>query len=959
MALLYRRLDEVNPSANGAYREDIQNGPLPCGHSRVRVDGKFFARGGQRLWVRGVTYGPFAPDADGQPFPTPKEVAEDFARMRATGINSVRTYDVPPEWVLRLADESGLTILLGLPWADVPWRRHLFFLESRQIQREAREFVRRAARLGRNHPCILAYCIGNEIPPDILRWHGARRVERFLGELQDVAKQADPAGLVTYASYPPTEYLDLSAFDFATFNVYLHEREAFRHYLFRLQNLVGDKPLLLGELGMDTLRHGEMEQARFLAGHVREARMMGLAGTFVFSWTDDWHTNGHPIKDWAFGITHADRTPKVACRALQDVFERSPAALLEYRGSRMEDGGSKERGRCDPRSSILDPRAPRVSVVVCSYNGGRTLEQCLRSLLALDYPDYEVILVDDGSTDDTPVIAARFPSVRAIRQATNRGLSVARNVGLHAASGAIVAYTDSDCVADADWLALLVEQLQRSGAAAVGGPNLTPEDGQLAACVAACPGQPMHVLESDQVAEHIPGCNMAFRREALEAINGFDPEYRKAGDDVDVCWRLQQTGYWITFAPGAFVWHHRRQTPRAYLRQQAGYGEAEALLRFKHPDKFNGRGDGKWRGVLYGASLLGLRLTQPIVYRGTFSTGFFQCVYQPGPAHWAMLPATLEWHLAAALLGLAGIFWPVAWLGVAIMVGLSLGVAVLQTAQARLPPQHEGFKSRCIIAAMCYLQPLRRSWARYRTRLLSYRPPRADPQHLKGRRFRLPLSGRRAVVYWTEEGYERTELLGLVIAYLNEHRWGRVIDSGWSNWDLEVHCHPWTIVRICTAEQDHGGGKRLISVRYSLHPSGYTKIVAALAALSAAVAVGYSAWLPAAEAVLLLAACVGAWWRGTCRACQAMAVVDYLATELGLVRYEPSLPQQTCFDDSCSRATAATPLVDLEVIPVAAVEAVHPEPVVEPAQCPDEHRHGSLSPPAQGETATRVPAPAT
>ena len=98
--------------------------------------------------------------------------------------------------------------------------------------------------------------------------------------------------------------------------------------------------------------------------------------------------------------------------------------------------------------------------------------------------------------------------------------------------------------------------VQRSGADAVGGPNLTPEDGWLAACVAAAPGQPTHVLESDQIAEHIPGCNMAFRREALVAIDGFDPQYRKAGDDVDVCWRLQQEGMWITFAPAAFVWHH-------------------------------------------------------------------------------------------------------------------------------------------------------------------------------------------------------------------------------------------------------------------------------------------------------------------------------------------------------------------------------------------------------------------
>src|SRR5262249_4968498 len=204
---------------------------------------------------------------------------------------------------------------------------------------------------------------------------------------------------------------------------------------------------------------------------------------------------------------------------------------------------------------------PRVSVVVCTYNGGRTLDQCLRSLLALDYPDYEVIVVDDGSTDNTRAVLARFPGVRAVHQA-NRGLSFARNVGLYQATGSVVAYTDSDCYADADWLALLVAQLQRSGAAAVGGPNLSPEDGGLAACVAAGPGQPTHVLESDQVAEHIPGCNMAFRRAALEAINGFDYQFRKAGDDVDVCWRLQQAGCWITFAPGAFVWHHRRPRPK-------------------------------------------------------------------------------------------------------------------------------------------------------------------------------------------------------------------------------------------------------------------------------------------------------------------------------------------------------------------------------------------------------------
>jgi GT2 family glycosyltransferase len=822
--------------------------------ARVRLDGKFFARGGRRLRLQGVTYGPFAPDANGQPFPGPDQVRDDFALMGAIGINSIRVYHLPPEWVFHLADRAAIAVFV-----DIPWAKHLCFLASRQAQQEARRQVRRAAERGRGHPSTLAYSVGNEVPPNIVRWHGARRVERFLRELADVARQADPDGLCTYANYPSTEYLDLSFLDFATFNVYLHDRETFRRYLFRLQNLVGDRPLVLGELGMDTLRHGEIGQALFLKGHATEATLLGLAGTFIFSWTDAWHTGGFPVENWAFGITGADRSPKASYHALREVFEVSPAELL--------------------------PQAPRVSVVVCSYNGGRTLEQCLRSLLALDYPEYEVIVVDDGSTDGTRAILARFPAVRALHQA-NRGLSVARNAGLRAATGSIIAYTDSDCFADPNWLTHLVYQFQRSDAAAVGGPNLTPEDGRLAGCVAAAPGQPMHVLESDQVAEHIPGCNMAFRREALEAINGFDPQYRKAGDDVDVCWRLQQAGYWITFSPGAFVWHHRRQTPRAYLRQQAGYGEAEALLRFKHPDKFNGRGDGKWRGVLYGPSLQGLHLDEALIYRGTFGTGFFQCLYQPGPAHWAMLPATLEWHLLAVLLGLAALIWPPLWAAVAVLLSLSVTVAALQAAQARLAPRHEGWRSRLLIMALCYAQPLIRSWARYRTRLFSYRPPTSQLPMPEGRPRPLPLTGRRTILYWTEEGYERTELLGLVIAYLNEHGWGKTIDSGWEDWDVEIYCHPWTVVQVCTAQEDHGGAKRLIRVRYRLRLSGYTKALGLAALAAAGVAAVWQDWTVLAAAGLSLATCLGAWWRGTRRAAQAVGLVDALAKELRLVRFE-------------------------------------------------------------------------
>jgi len=811
------------------------------------VEGKLFARGQERLAVRGVTYGPFAPTGDGEPFPSPLAMAEDFSRMRAAGLNAVRTYHLPPDRLFDAAAAQGVSVFV-----DVPWPRHVCFLDSAEVRREARSLVRKAAERGRSHPALFARSIGNEIPASIVRWHGARRVERFLAELADVARQADPDGLVTYASYPSTEYLDLAFLDFVTFNVYLHDPTAFRRYLFRLQNLVGDQPLVLGELGMDTLRHGEPEQARHLARQVREAGLMGLAGTFVFSWTDDWHTGGHPIEDWAFGITRADRSPKASYHALRAAFTEVPAA---------------------PPAGM-----PRISVVVCAYNAEATLEQCLRSLSALRYPDYEVIVVDDGSTDGTRALLERFPEVRSLHQ-PNRGLSVARNEGLRIATGAIVAYTDADCYAEPEWLTCLAWQLQQSGAAAVGGPNLTPEDGRLAACVAAAPGQPTHVLESDQVAEHIPGCNMAFRREVLLAINGFDPAYHKAGDDVDVCWRLQQAGHWITFAPGAFVWHHRRQSPCAYLRQQAGYGEAEALLRFKHRDRFNGRGESKWRGVLYGAAARGLRLSGEVVYRGTFGTGLFQCLYRPAPAHWAMLPGTLEWHAAAALAAVAAVFWPPAWAGVAAMLVLALAVAGLQAAQARLAPRHDGPLSRLVVAALCWAQPLVRSGSRYRTRLFGERSPLAlPPTGLPPRPF--PWSGRCTAAYWNERGQGRLALLRQVIHHLDAHRWGKTLDSGWSAWDLEIHCHRWTVVQAVTAEEDHGGGKRLIRVRYRLRPGGSLAAAGAVVSLAGALAACLRLWPAAAVSAGLLATALLLWWRGTRAAERAAAIFDRAAADL-------------------------------------------------------------------------------
>jgi O-antigen biosynthesis protein len=833
----------------------VERRVVPCSE-RVRADGKFLRRGNQRLRLHGVTYGPFAPNAHGEPFPNPSQVRTDCQRLHAAGFNALRVYHVPPQWLLQLADEMGLLLLV-----DIPWPKHVCFLDSPRVQEQTRRLVQQAAQAGHGHPSLLAYSIGNEIPANIVRWHGRRTVQRFLADLADTVHQADPQALVTYANYPPTEYLELPFLDLATFNVYLHERETFDRYLLRLHNLIGPQPLILGEVGLDSFRHGETMQATLLSTQVRDALLLGAAGVFVFAFTDDWHTGGAAVEDWAFGLTTTQRRAKPAYEAVSAVWRRPLVEQL--------------------------PVTPRVSVVVCSYNGAATLEQCVQSLLRLDYPDYEVLVVDDGSTDNTPTLLTRYPEVRVIRQ-DNQGLSVARNVGLAAATGEIIAYTDADCFADADWLTHLVHHLQRCDAAGVGGPNLTPPDGPVAACVAASPGQPTHVLESDQVAEHVPGCNMAFRRSALLAIRGFDPAYRKAGDDVDLCWRLQQAGYWITFAPGAFVWHHRRQTPRTYLRQQAGYGEAEALLRFKHPDKFNERGHGKWRGSLYGASLRGVCLSDALIYRGTFGTGLFQCLYQPGPSHWAGLPCTLEWHAGVVLLALSGLLCPWASAMALVMWLLSCTVAGLQAYQASLPAGVSGWRYRALVALLCYGQPLVRSWSRYQTRLCSYRAPRAVGMLSDVTDRGLPWFGSLSWCYWSEASGSRLRLLNWVVGYLNEHRWGRALDNGWSDWDVRIYGHPWTLVEVLTAEESHGCGRELVRVRYRLKASGYLRVSAVVSLLGLVGSLYGDSWWLLGLSLALCTVCMGMWWSGRRRALAVLALWERGAAALGMKRLAPS-----------------------------------------------------------------------
>jgi glycosyltransferase involved in cell wall biosynthesis len=753
----------------------------PAAGPRPEARGKFLACGGEKFYARGVTYGTFRPDANGDEFPPVETVRRDFAQMAANGFNAVRTYTMPPTWLLDLAAEEGLYVAISLAA-----ERSVGYLNERGggsvAEKAARDVVRRYA----GHPAVLCYSLGNEIPASVVRWLGARKVEKYLERLFDIAKDADPEGLVTYVNYPSTEYLELPFIDLVAFNVYLEQPDRLAAYLARLQNLAGDRPLLMTELGLDSVRNGEETQASTIDWQVRTAFEAGCAGAFVYSWTDEWHRGGEDVYDWAFGLTDRERNPKPALAAARDVLVNVPFST--------------------------DENAPRVSVVICAFNAETTMAECLDAVRALDYPDYEVIVVDDGSTDDTAAIAGRYP-VRLV-STENRGLSSARNTGLEHATGDIVAYLDSDAYPDPHWLKYLVRSFTTSAHVGVGGPNLPPDDdGPIAQCVAAAPGGPVHVLLTDDEAEHIPGCNMAFRVEALRAINGFDPRFRAAGDDVDVCWRLQDAGGTLGFSPAALVWHHRRNSVLAYWRQQRGYGRAEALLEGKFPHRYNTAGHVTWGGRIYGRGFtLPLRRERRI-YHGTWGAAPFQSLYQREPGTLASLPLMPEWFLLTAVLaGLSclGVLWRPFLLALPLLVA-AVGAVIVQavrSARGHFPARAANghlSRMRALTATLHVLQPL----ARLRGRLTNGLTPWRHHRHSG---FRLPR--RRSGWAWSKTWIAPDERLREVEQHAASSGGTVLCGGAFDRWDLELRGGIFGGARTLMAVEELGGGAQLVRYRF-------------------------------------------------------------------------------------------------------------------------------------------------
>jgi hypothetical protein len=306
---------------------------------------------------------------------------------------------------------------------------------------------------------------------------------------------------------------------------------------------------------------------------------------------------------------------------------------------------------------------------------------------------------------------------------------------------------------------------------------------------------------------------MAFRKTALEAIGGFDPQFRIAGDDVDVCWRLQQKGWTLGYSPGAMVWHHTRNSIRAYWKQQRNYGKAESFLEKKWPEKYNLAGHVTWVGRVYGNGHQYKAWSRGRIYHGVWGSAPFQSIYQLRAGtleSWLSMP---EWYLAVVALAPISalgflwfpLFYFLPFLGMALYAPIFQ--AVLSSARVSFPASRRSrfdcLKLRAVTALLHLVQPMARLTGRLRSGLTLWR--------YKAPGFAMPWP--RQLAAWTEHWRDPNERLKCLEAELRKA--GAYVRRGgdYDRWDLEIRAGVLGFARLLMAVEDHGAGNQFVRVR--------------------------------------------------------------------------------------------------------------------------------------------------
>ena len=773
----------------------------------IVAHGKFFSKFGHKFFFKAMRLDDVGPALD---FDQKLKLRNRLDALKLAHTTGLLLSEEQAYSVLDLVAQAGLYAIVELSvTVDEVQNRDKF---AAAISR-----IAHAANILHANPALVGFLIDCPITQDALRAGGLAPVRKRLEALLATIRERAPHALLSIKLRPETRALSMLEEDFLYGEIPALPPVEIRDFVVSLHNVAEIRPVLIE---FAEASPGQDEAVAMAFG-------TGAAGVVAPP------VPAPASHDW------------LGVRMLR-ASELMPFVTLN--------------GTCPPRPQAI----PMVSVVICAYNAERTMRPCLESLRKLEYPNYEVVIVDDGSSDATAEISMDFPEFRLIRQA-NKGLSVARNVGMHAARGEIIAYTDSDCVVDPHWLTLIVRAMEQGGFDGCGGPNLSPhEDGRIEACCAASPGAPCHVLVSDNEAEHLAGCNMVFKKTALSKVGGFDPIFRTAGDDVDICWRLIGAGFRLGFAPAAFVWHFRRNTVKAYYGQQRGYGRAEALLYPRYADRFNLLGQIAWRGTIPGlARTIPGGSTKRVLW-GAYNAGT-QTLFDPALTLAKVLPATLEWNVMAVLAVVASI--GLGWTPLPALAMLALGPiwALYYAWHAPLEKSHRSFTSRLLIAYLSYTGPMIRTITRYKTRAASIMK-KEDAEMVRQRPTINWLKRSVSLNYWNEDYTLRESLLDRMLNTFARVGHPVSIDQGWNDYDAELRPNIWTRIELKTADEEHGGNRvtnrvvarvRLTKLSHYAFGAGATLVAAAAFAGVPELALGLAA-LTIAGAVCLASAMIEA-----------------------------------------------------------------------------------------------------
>ncbi|MFH1085840.1 MAG: glycosyltransferase [Chloroflexota bacterium] len=236
----------------------------------------------------------------------------------------------------------------------------------------------------------------------------------------------------------------------------------------------------------------------------------------------------------------------------------------------------------DPRRA-WDPVTPLVSLIIPTYRRTEVLRRCLCAATAQDYAPYEVIVVDDASGDGTAeMVCHEFPAVRLLVQPANRGPATARNRGIAAAQGEIVAFTDDDCLLPPDFLRRLVEGYCAHPEVVGVGGYLDPPEALLAANLwAQYEWHVTHRVYGFGAKPYLGGLDcpaggtnsMSYRRSELVAAGGFDESFPvPGGEDTELKQRMVARGGTLLYVP-VRVEHMRPYTLAAFWRQYRAHGQ--------------------------------------------------------------------------------------------------------------------------------------------------------------------------------------------------------------------------------------------------------------------------------------------------------------------------------------------------------------------------------------------------